>query len=209
LDSLKAHNDTYWVSSFVNIARYVKERNSVSVKEMAASDSAITVRVTDTLPDSLYNYPVTIRRPLPSSWISASLTQGGKSISVQIVTDNGTKYLMFDVVPDNGDVVVRKSATTGIGSIGNSLPSRSILKQNYPNPFNPSTAISYQISADSFVTLKLFNVLGCEVTTLVNGRRSAGEYTVMWDAKGYPSGIYFCRLWTDSGAETKRLMLVR
>lgn len=209
LDSLKAHNDTYWVSSFVDIARYIKERNSLSVKEIAASDSAVTLRVTDSLPDSIYNYPVTIRRLLPPNWSSASLIQGGKNIGAQIVVDNGTKYLMFDVVPDNGDIAVRKSTTTDVGSIGGATPSRSTLMQNYPNPFNPSTVISYQLSANSFVTLKVFNTLGCEVATLANGRRGAGEHTVIWDAKGFQSGIYFYQLHTSSGTETKRLALIR
>jgi oligosaccharide reducing-end xylanase len=209
LDSLKARAETYWVASFVNVVRYIKERNSVSVKEIAASDSAVSVRVTDTLPDSIYNYPVTIRRPLPSNWSSASLTQSGKNISAQIVVENGAKYLLFDVVPDNGDIVVRKSTTTGVGSLGGTLPSRSILMQNYPNPFNPSTAISYQLSAVSFVTLKVFNTLGDEVATLANGEREAGMHTVIWDAKDHPSGIYFCQLRTGSGTETRRLALVR
>ena len=217
LDSLKAHRDTYWVSSFVNIARYIKERNSASVKEIAASDSAITVRVTDSLPDSIYNYPVTIRRPLPSGWISASLTQGGKSVGAQIVVENSTKYVMFDVIPDNGDIIMRKSTTTGVGTFGGLLPLRSTLMQNYPNPFNPSTTISYWLptpsgaegSAVSVVTLKVFNMLGCEVATLANGQRGAGEHTVVWDAKDCPSGIYFYQLCTGSGTETKRLALIR
>jgi len=217
LDSLKAHQETYWVTSFVNAVRYIRERISISVREITSSDSVITVRVTDTLPDSIYNFPLTIRRPLPSNWSSASLTQGGKSISAQIVTDNGAKYLMFDVVPDNGDIVVRKSTTTGVGNIGSTLPSRSALMQNYPNPFNPSTTISYWLpapsgaegSANSFVTLKVFNTLGCEVATLANGQRGAGEHTVIWDAKGFQSGIYFYQLHTSSGTETKRLALIR
>jgi hypothetical protein len=209
LDSLKAHTETYWVTSFVNVVRYIKERNNLSVREIAASDSAVTVRVTDTLPDSIYNEPVTIRRPLPSNWSSASLTQGGKSISPEIVIENGAKYLVFDVVPDNGDLVLRRSTTTGVNSLGNSIPLRPALLQNFPNPCNPSTAISYQISADSFVTLKVFNVLGCEVASLADGPRGAGEHTVIWDAKDQPSGIYFYQLRTGTGTETKRLTLVR
>jgi hypothetical protein len=219
LDSLKAHTETYWVTSFVNVARYIKERNSVSVKETAASDSAMTVRVTDTLPDSIYNYPVTIRRLLPSSWSSASLTQGGKNISVQIVVENGTKYLMFDVVPDNGDITVRKSTTTGVGSIGGTIPSRSTLKQNYPNPFsarggsasggNPSTAISYSLATAQEITLRVYNILGQVVTTLVDGYQGPGEHEAVWRPGPLPSGIYYYQLRTGSGTETRRLTLLR
>ncbi|MCX6145613.1 MAG: polysaccharide deacetylase family protein [Ignavibacteriales bacterium] len=209
LDSLKSHIDTYWVSSFVNVARYVKERNNVSVKEIAASDSTLTMRVTDTLPDSIYNYPVTIRRPLPSNWSSVTLTQSGKNISGQVVVENGTKYLMFDVVPDNGDIALRKSTATAIGSSFNTVPSRTMLMPNYPNPFNPSTSLEFQVSSSAFVSLKVLDVLGREVATLVKEERQPGTYTVRWDGSGFPSGVYFCRLHTGSGTETKRLALVR
>jgi oligosaccharide reducing-end xylanase len=209
LDSLKAHTETYWVTSFVNVARYIKERNSVSVKEIAASDSAITVRVTDTLPDSIYNYPVTIRRPLPSTWSSASLTQSGKNISAQIVVENGTKYLMFDVVPDNGDISVRRSTTTDVGSIGGMPPSRSTLMQNYPNPFNPSTVIRYSLQKADEVTVKVFDIFGQELETLVRGYQTAGEHQIVWQPNSLPSGVYFCQLRTGSGTETRRLTLLR
>jgi hypothetical protein len=68
------------------------------------------------------------------------------------------------------------------------------LGQNYPNPFNPTTAISYQLSANSFVTLKVFDILGREVATLVNEVRKPGVYRVNWNASGLPSGVYFCRM---------------
>jgi oligosaccharide reducing-end xylanase len=209
LDSLKAHQDTYWVSSFVNIVRYIRERNSVSVKELSASDSSIIVRVTDTLPDSVYNYPVTVRRPLPPNWSSASLTQSGKNMGAQIVMENGTKYLVFDVVPDNGDITVHKSATTGVGSIGSTLPSRSTLMQNYPNPFNPSTVIRYSLNRAGDVSLRVYDIFGRELEALAQGYRAPGEYQVTWQPGALPSGIYFCRLRSGSSTETKRLALLR
>jgi hypothetical protein len=209
LDSLKAHTDTYWVSSFVNVTRYIKERNSVSVKEIAASDSALTVRVTDTLPDSIYTTPVTIRRPLPANWSAATLTQAGTVIEAQIVVDNSVKYIVFDVVPDKGDVVLRKSTATAVIHTGGAVPSRTTLMQNYPNPFNPSTVIRYSLSRPEEVSLRLFDMYGRELATLVQGSQAAGEHKVMWEPGLLPSGIYFCRLRTGSAMETKRLTLVR
>jgi hypothetical protein len=68
------------------------------------------------------------------------------------------------------------------------------LGQNYPNPFNPRTAISYQLLANSFVNLRVYDVLGREVATLVNENRMPGRYIVHWDASELPGGVYFCRL---------------
>lgn len=73
-------------------------------------------------------------------------------------------------------------------------PTDFLLSQNYPNPFNPSTNIAFRIAHSGFVTLKVFDLLGREVTTIINEVRSPGTYTVRWDASGHPSGIYICRL---------------
>ncbi len=83
------------------------------------------------------------------------------------------------------------------------------LAQNYPNPFNPSTTISYTLPSQSFVTLKLFNVLGQEVASMVNGIESPGNKSVRFDGSGLPSGVYFYRLQAGSYSATKMLMIVR
>jgi predicted GH43/DUF377 family glycosyl hydrolase len=93
------------------------------------------------------------------------------------------------------------------------------LSQNYPNPFNPTTAISYQLSAVSFVSLKVYNVLGQEVATLVNEKRSPGTYTVKFSAEGgsayggdglkLASGVYFYRLQAGSFTQTRKMLLVK
>ena len=69
-----------------------------------------------------------------------------------------------------------------------------ILEQNYPNPFNPVTAISYYIPEEAAVELKIHNIIGKEIATLVNGRKPAGYYQVEWDATEMPSGVYFYSL---------------
>ena len=91
------------------------------------------------------------------------------------------------------------------------------LLQNYPNPFNPSTAIKYQVPKTSLVTLTIFDLLGREVTFLVNEEKPAGEYNVQWNASNMPSGIYFYRLQarqTSGGQagtfiETKKVILLK
>ena len=98
--------------------------------------------------------------------------------------------------------------TTGV-KISKTIPAEFALFQNYPNPFNPATAISYQLPAVSHVTLKVFDLLGREVATLVNEVKQAGSYTVTWDAARLASGIYLCRLQAENFTETKKLILLR
>jgi fibronectin type 3 domain-containing protein len=94
------------------------------------------------------------------------------------------------------------------------MPKEFVLHQNYPNPFNPSTAISFQLAAVSFVTLKVYDVLGREVVTLVDGIRNAGSHTAQWNASGLSSGMYICRLTATDGAKkqlvmSKKMLLVK
>jgi len=90
-----------------------------------------------------------------------------------------------------------------------SSPARFRLEQNYPNPFNPSTRISYSVPYSGTVSLRIFNLLGEEVATLVSGQQDAGTHAIQWDATGYPSGVYFYRLSTGQLVETKKLVLLK
>ena len=109
-----------------------------------------------------------------------------------------------------GPYTARVTVTGGTGVGDNApLPREYSLSQNYPNPFNPSTAISYQLSANSFVSLKVFDVLGREVATLVNEVKKAGTYSTTWNASGFGSGIYFCKMQAGSFTGTKKLVLIK
>ena len=83
------------------------------------------------------------------------------------------------------------------------------LSQNYPNPFNPTTSISYQVPEKSFVTLKVYDLLGKEVAALVNEDKASGKYTVVFNASNLPSGIYIYKLTADNFTAVKKLMLLK
>ncbi|MFN0158230.1 MAG: T9SS type A sorting domain-containing protein [Bacteroidota bacterium] len=89
------------------------------------------------------------------------------------------------------------------------LPKAVTLQQNYPNPFNPTTIINYQQAASNWVTLKVFDLLGREVATLVNEKIEVGEHSVEWNAERLPSGVYYYRLISGNRAETRKAVLIR
>jgi hypothetical protein len=89
------------------------------------------------------------------------------------------------------------------------IPGIFVLDQNYPNPFNPSTTISFSLPEKSFVSLKVFDLLGREVATLVSGELPAGNQSVQWNAANMPGGIYFYRLQAGTYSATKKLVLLK
>jgi hypothetical protein len=89
------------------------------------------------------------------------------------------------------------------------LPTEFVLDQNYPNPFNPTTAICFALPQAGVVRLDVFNILGQQTVTLIDGRREAGRYTVDFDGAKLPSGIYFYRLQYEGSTLTRKMMLVK
>jgi hypothetical protein len=97
----------------------------------------------------------------------------------------------------------------GITGNGNETPKEYKLEQNYPNPFNPSTKINYSVPKAGLVILKIYDMLGKEVSTLVNESKNAGSYTIVFNGSNLSSGIYFYRLSSGKFTDTKKLILVK
>jgi photosystem II stability/assembly factor-like uncharacterized protein len=160
-----------------------------------------------------------------TGWFTSSHVFGGR---IMMTTDNGLSWNtdypttqdrqlngIFAIssgvgwaVGENG-TILKREAITGTTIIGSEIPSSYSLYQNYPNPFNPTTKIKFALAKNGYVSIKIFDILGKEIATLVNERFNAGTYTVDWNASYFPSGVYFYRLQTDGYTETKRITLIK
>ena len=110
VDYMSTNQSRFWVETFGHVVRYIKERNATSVAEITNTGDSITLQVTNSLDNSIYNVPITLRRPLPANWPAAAVSQNNAPIIPQLVSTNSTNYVMFDVVPNGGDVTLTKSA---------------------------------------------------------------------------------------------------
>jgi len=123
-------------------------------------------------------------------------------------TDNsvnkGTYYYRLKQVDYNGAF-----AYSDIVEVDVEAPIEFALTQNYPNPFNPSTILSYSIPQSSFVTLKVYDIIGNEVATLVNETKSAGKYDVSFNASNLSNGVYLYSIKTDNFTSTKKMILMK
>jgi len=112
------------------------------------------------------------------------------------------------VLPGWGYQVLATPVTSTVGELP-AVPTRTELHPAFPNPFNPVTTIRFELPESETSTLKVFNMLGEEVTTLITGRQDAGNHTVLWNATGYPSGVYLYRLEAGGFVETRKLILLK
>ena len=139
-----------------------------------------------------------------NTWINQSQFQPGFN-SISMVNEN-----VGYAVGNNGTIYKTINGGVTFNDENNSdMAENFTLSQNYPNPFNPSTTINYQVPVTSFVTLKIYDVLGTEVATLVNEEKPAGEYENEFIGNNLSSGIYFYQLKAEAFVETKKMILLK
>jgi len=132
----------------------------------------------------------------------------GKPITI---TMKSSTLIVMGNVWQNGNNTALNSENTMIQPLPDEslLPAEFTLTQNYPNPFNPTTVINYSVPVTGTVVLKIYNMLGVEVATIVNGVQDPGYKSVVWNASGMPSGIYFYKLTAGSFTDVKKLLLMK
>ncbi|MGA3286133.1 MAG: T9SS type A sorting domain-containing protein [Bacteroidota bacterium] len=109
----------------------------------------------------------------------------------------------------NGTPSSTLSLVTGVEDNLTQIPTRYALEQNYPNPFNPSTTISFSLPSKGFVSLKVFDLIGREVATIVSETMPVGSYSKYWNAFNLSSGLYFYRLQVGTFTATKKMTLLK
>ena len=150
---------------------------------------------------------------------STSGTNSFRFISYQFLTKQGVSVNVSPSdtnQPQTGTISVSNiswslpASATAVKEVpGGDVPSAFALEQNYPNPFNPSTTITFSAVGNAFVSLKVYDLLGRDISTLVAERLAPGRYSVEWDGSAFPSGVYVCRLQSGEYVESRRLVLVR
>ncbi|MGE5351275.1 MAG: DJ-1/PfpI family protein [Acidobacteriota bacterium] len=146
-----------------------------------------------------------------SEWISTLIEgglneQGNYLFAVEKVLTNA---LMPQKYQGEARGFIIEKMVAGINEEVNQVPAKMELFQNYPNPFNPTTTLSFAIGHQSLVTLKVYDILGREVATLVNEERPAGNYKITWNAANLPSGVYVYQLKAGGYTATQKLMLLK
>lgn len=144
---------------------------------------------------------------LPDTTLAVAADSLSIFLRLNWVYEGSFGYLQTGIASSSNIIAFKADQTTSIPPADSPLSWN--LHQNYPNPFNPTTVISYELPVSCWVTLKIFNMLGQVVATLVDNKAEAGMHQAQWNAAGLPSGIYFYRLEAGAFRQTKKLVLPR
>ena len=147
------------------------------------------------------------------SWSSnstvAGTSQSGTVVHNHVDNSAGCSLTSTSTSSTRPNLCMVINTATAVNPFGTNIPSVYSLSQNYPNPFNPSTKINFAIPKQGLVTLKIYDILGREVRTLVNEVKSAGSYTIDFNASEFSSGVYFYKLESNSFTDIKKMMLIK
>jgi len=174
---------------------------STSIRFLAVTGTNVFAIAQASLSDSIF-----LSTNNGASW--TAMSSGLPAISFSRLTISDT-YLFAGAW---GSGVWRRPLSemiTSVERIASNSPMHFTLEQNYPNPFNPTTTIGFRIQVPSLATLKVFDILGHKVATLVNEMLDSGSYSVIWDATDFAGGVYFFQLQAGTFVETKKLVLVK
>ena len=199
----------------VDSVAYSKRSNSFFLKPYVSNHSKIStvsnVKINILCSDSWATNVIGIGLNLPDIAPSTTVSSTSGTIGIDS-TFPGYFNLKFEIMSDDWtywtDSMQVIISPTGIDEHANK-PLTFNLEQNYPNPFNPTTSIQYSIASSQFVKLKVFNVLGQEIQTLVNAEKPAGNYQVAFNAADLPSGVYFYRIQAGSFNQVRKMILIK
>ena len=151
------------------------------------------------------------RKLVTSDWTTLG------SVKAAVLSNSPKQYLYTDNKLQSGKYQYRLKMIDNDGSfeyskaieVDISSPKEFKLSQNFPNPFNPETKISYNIPIDGVVTLRVYDIMGREVVSLVNENKKTGSYDVTFDGNRFASGVYFCKMTAKNFASSIKMLMIK
>ncbi|MFZ1080843.1 MAG: alpha-amylase family glycosyl hydrolase [Candidatus Kryptoniota bacterium] len=200
-------------NSFVyGYTRPYADQNGIALENFSGSAATVNITLVGTGSDANVIFPggemdgktYYLNDVYNDSSSEVTFSGGSLNFSATLPAYGSAVYVLSDSL-----IKLSVPVLTSVKTGDDKIPTNYMLEQNYPNPFNPTTTIGYQLSAAGKVTLKVYDVLGREVETLVSQRQNAGSYLVGFDGSRLSSGVYFYRLTAGGFTDVKKLMLVK
>jgi len=213
LDDLSGltNQSKYFICVFISTQNTIIDTNTNLTNEMLYLSNAGSLAGIVFTGPSWWGVGKAIQKEWAQRLFNPEINSLGEALNLDSLPSGGIWYYMKQITNLWADpsIKLKYDATVDVDDAEMEMPMIFALEQNYPNPFNPTTNIKFKIAKSGFVSLKVYDVLGSEVTTLVNEEKPVGSYEVDFNAEALTSGIYFYTLSAGSFTETKKMVLLR
>ncbi|MDP4195852.1 MAG: polysaccharide deacetylase family protein [Bacteroidota bacterium] len=209
LKYVKKNETKIWAGTMKDVVKYIKERQSAKVHFSSITDSMIRFTVNSDLDKNIYGEPLTLSVNLPAGFDSVAIYKNDVRVSYSMRKDFKGKAVVFNTVPDGGEIIFQKIFTTKQENNGNGDLNGYQLFQNYPNPFNPVTNIVFRIPQRSNVKIKVYDMLGRLVADLLDEDMNAGIGEVKFNGSKLRSGIYTYEILAQNFHKKLKMNLIK
>jgi len=201
----------YFVTIFISNQTAIIDSNTNLTNEMLYLSNAGSVGGISFIGPAFWGVSKAFQKEWAERFYNPNINSLGETLILDSLTSAGLWNYMKKISNLWADpsIKLKYDVTVDVDDPITEHPITFALKQNYPNPFNPTTNIKFQIPVSRFVSLKVYDVIGSEIATLINEKKPAGQYEIAFDATNLPSGIYFYRLQAGSFVETKKMVLIK
>ncbi len=198
-------DDSLWISTLDSVFKYVRERATASLAFHDSTSTLIRFTLTDDLSDTMVHYrvPLTLKvRIFDNITTVYRVTQGKNTLPSRLSDENGSRYLTFDAIPNNGYVVFHLRDPSGIADI----QAEAVRAGNYPNPFNSVTTIYFDQPETGITDVRVFDKIGRQIRNY-SGLYTAGRNYLEFDGSSLDPGMYYCIIRSRYASRTVRLLI--
>lgn len=214
ISSVSGQDLTWFIDQWVKQPNHPVYQNTYGITSMGAGNWKVNFKVSQTQTNSVFRkMPVVIKVSFTSG--SDTLIRVMNDTNNQVFTFNFNRQPVSTAFDPNNDILLKTATlSVGINYISDNVPDRFEMFQNYPNPFNPETKIKFQIKETGFVKLKVYDILGKEIASLINEKLQAGTYEIPFSINQFTgnqsaSGIYFYKIEAGSFLKTLKMVLLK
>ncbi|MCX6165413.1 MAG: T9SS type A sorting domain-containing protein, partial [Ignavibacteriae bacterium] len=214
ISSIAGQDLTWFIDQWVKQPNHPIYQNSYGITNLGAGNWRVNFFTKQTLSNTVFHkMPIVIKISFTSG--SDSLIRVMNDVNNQLYTFDFSRQPTTVTFDPNNDILLKIATTSnGINNISNNIPDKFEMNQNYPNPFNPSTIIKFQIKDARFVIMKVYDILGKEVSTLINEKLQAGTYEIPFSINQLTnnqtaSGIYFYKIEAGDFSKTMKMILLK
>jgi len=209
MSSVAGQDLTWFFNEWVKQPNHPAYQNTYGILNLGSGNWRVNFNAYQTMSNTIFHkMPIVLK---------ISFTTGSDT-SIRVMNDTNNQLFTFNftrqpttlVFDPNNDIVIKTATlSVGIKNISNSIPDKFALYQNDPNPFNPTTNITFDIPQKSYVKLTVYDLLGRDIVSLVNGTLDAGKHSINFNGVTLSSGLYFYKIEAGSFTETKKMLLVK